>query len=88
MLNEPGKHIGKPWIEPAGIDGHSNVNEDVRAATRPVAGRAVRMASVKPIEESGSNEEVVNQGVDDNETRPDVEPAGSRAHTMMPAPWR
>ena len=28
VLNEPGKHIGKPWIEPAGIDGHSNVNEE------------------------------------------------------------
>jgi hypothetical protein len=49
VLNEPGKHLGKPWIEPAGIDGHSNVNEDVRAATRPVAGRAVQMASREPI---------------------------------------
>ena len=82
VLNEPGKHLGKPWIESAGIDGRGNVDEDFRAATGPVAGRAVRMASREPIEDSGSNEEVVNQGIDDNETRPDGEPAGA----VSPAP--
>ncbi|MFZ2079361.1 MAG: hypothetical protein WAV38_22475 [Xanthobacteraceae bacterium] len=72
--DEPGKALRKPRIKPAGIDGAGNVNKNVSAATWPVAGRAIRMASAEPIEDSGSMQEVVDQGIDENETRPDGEP--------------
>ena len=49
-------------------------NKNVSAATWPVAGWAIRMASSEPVEDSGSMKEVVDQGIDDNETRPDGEP--------------
>jgi hypothetical protein len=49
VLNEPGKRLGKRWIEPAGINGRGNADENVSAATWPVAGRAIRMASREPI---------------------------------------
>ena len=45
-LNEPGKHLGKRRIKPAGINGRGNADEDVSAATWSVAGRAVWMARV------------------------------------------
>ena len=72
--DEPGKRLRKPRIEPAGIDGAGNVNKNVSAATWPVAGRPIRVASLKSVQDSGSMEEVVDQGIDDNETRPDGEP--------------
>jgi hypothetical protein len=49
VLDEPGKHLGKPWIEPAGIDGRGNPDEHVSAATWPVAGRAIRVVSREPV---------------------------------------
>jgi hypothetical protein len=72
--DEPGKRLRKPRIEPAGIDGASNINKNVGAATGPVAGRPIWMVSADPIEDSGSMKEVVDQGIDDNEARPDGEP--------------
>ena len=72
--DEPGKRLRKLRIEPTGIDGRGNVNKNVSAATWPVAGRAIRMASAEPVEDSGSMKKVVDQGIDDNETRPDGEP--------------
>ena len=75
--NEPGKRLRKPRIKSAGIDGRGNVNKNVSAATWPIARRPIRMASAEPVEDSGSMKEVVDQGIDDNETRPDGEPTGS-----------
>ena len=72
--DESGKRLRKPRIESAGIDGAGNVNKNVSAATWPIAGRAIRMASAEPVEDPGSMKEVVDQGIDDNETRPDGEP--------------
>ena len=72
--DEPGKRLRKPWIEATGIDGAGNSNKNVSAATGPVARWAIRMASPDPFEDSGSMKEVVDQGIDDNETRPDGEP--------------
>src|ERR1019366_2693375 len=76
-LNEPGKCLGKPWIEPAGINGRSNPDENVSAAAWPVAGRAIRMASREPVQDSGSMKEVVNQGIDGDEAGTNVEPTGA-----------
>jgi hypothetical protein len=61
-------------LSTTGIDGRGNANENVSAATWPVARWAIRMASAEPVEDSGSMKEVVDQGIDDNETRPDGEP--------------
>jgi hypothetical protein len=74
VLDEPGKHLGKRWIEPAGINPRGNAEKDVRAPTWPVAGRSIRMASPEPIQDSGSMKEVVDQSIDDNETSPNGEP--------------
>ena len=49
-------------------------SKNVSAATWPVAGWAIRMASAKPVEDSGSVKEIVDQGIDDNEARPNGEP--------------
>ena len=67
VLDEPGKRLGKRRIEPAGINPRGNVDQDVSAPTWPVAGRAIRMACREPIQDSGSNQKVVDQGVHDNE---------------------
>jgi hypothetical protein len=72
--DEPGKRLRKLRIEPTGIDARGNANKNVSAATGPVAGWAIRMASAEPVEDSSSMKEVVDQGIDDNETRPDGEP--------------
>jgi hypothetical protein len=72
--DEPGKRLRKPWIKPTGIDARGNVNKNVSAATWPVARWAVRMADLKSVQDSGPIKEVVDQGIDDNETRPDGEP--------------
>ena len=72
--DEPRKRLRKLRIEPAGIDGAGNVNKNVSAATGSVARRPIRMASRKSVEDSGSMKEVVDQGIDDNEARPDGEP--------------
>src|ERR1019366_8706678 len=64
-------------IEPAGINPRGNVDENVSAATWPVAGRAIRMASCKPIQDSSAMKEVVDQGIDSNEAGTDLEPTGA-----------
>jgi hypothetical protein len=76
VLDEPGKHLGKPWIEPAGINPCGNPDENVSAAAWPVAGRAIRMVGRKPVQDSGSMKEVVNQGIDGDEAGTDLEPTG------------
>jgi hypothetical protein len=77
VLHEPRKHLGKPWIEPAGINPRGNVDENVSAAAWPVAGRAVQMGSRKLVQDSGSMKEVVDQGIDGDEAGTDVEPTGA-----------
>jgi hypothetical protein len=72
--DEPRKRLRKRWIEPAGIDGAGNINKNVSAATWPIAGRPVRMASLKSVQDSGSMKEIVDEGIDDNKTRADSEP--------------
>jgi hypothetical protein len=79
VLHEPRKHLGKPWIEPAGINPRGNVDENVSAAAWPVAGRAVRMGSCKLVQDSGSMKEVVDQGIDSG-------PPWSRAAGRLPDP--
>jgi hypothetical protein len=77
VLNEPGKYPWKPWIEPAGINGRSNPDEHVSAATWSVAGRAIRVASRKPVQDPGSMKEVMDQGIDSDEAGTDLEPTGA-----------
>jgi hypothetical protein len=72
--DEPGKRLWKLGIEPAGINRRGNVDEDVNTAAWPIAGWPIRMASAEPFEDSSSMKEVVDQGIDDNEARPDSEP--------------
>ena len=75
--DEPGKHRRKPRIEPAGVNPRGNLDQDVGAPPWPVAGWAIRMGGRDPIQDSGSDQEIVDQGIDDNETRPDGEPPGA-----------
>jgi hypothetical protein len=69
MLDEP--------VDLAGIDPRGNGKQSVGAAAWVVAANAIRVGRRKPIEDASAMQEVVDESVDDDNRRPDVEPAGA-----------
>ena len=76
-LYEPGKYLRKGAVELPSIDPLGDQANDVGAATWPVATGAVRMGGFEPIQDTGSVQKVVYQGVNGDHARADFEPLGA-----------
>jgi hypothetical protein len=72
-LDEPGKHFWKARIEPASVDPRGNRGQNVSTAARLIAARAIRVGRRNPIQDSSAMEEIVDQGINHDERRTDVE---------------
>src|ERR1700692_990102 len=76
MLDAPRK---RPWegrVELPGIDLPGDGFNDAGAAARPVAGHAIGVVGIEPVEDSGSNQNVVHQCVDRDHADAYLEPEG------------
>ena len=73
-LHEPRKRRRERWIELAGVDVGCKEMENFSAPSRPVASIPVRMVSAQPVEDPGSVQEIVDEGVDSHEGRADFDP--------------
>src|ERR1700737_5260048 len=60
VLNEPGEGLRKRWIELPGIDPLGYGCNNVGAAAGPVAGSAISVISMKPMQDPGPVQKVVN----------------------------
>ncbi len=76
MLDEPGKDVWKRRIDLSGINPPGNGKQDICAAAGSVAARAIRVGRLKPMEDPGAMQEVVDQGIDDDDRRTNGEPVG------------
>jgi hypothetical protein len=66
-----GKRAGKAGLK-ALASGHGF--DDLSAATWPVAGRAIGMVGVEPMQDAGAVQKVVNEGIDGDQAGPDLAP--------------
>src|SRR5580704_18203081 len=73
-LHEPWKRRREGRVELASIDMCSEDTDDAGAPSRLVAPGAVRMVSAQPLQDPGSVQEIVDQGVDGYQVRADFEP--------------
>jgi hypothetical protein len=64
VLNEPGKGLRKRWIELPGIDPLGDGLHNVGAAAGKVASQPVQVVRVKPGQNAGPVQKVMNQRVD------------------------
>src|SRR6516165_10017979 len=76
MLHEPGKHFRETAVELSGIDGGRNRANDVGAAVRLVAAKAVWMTGPEPLQDAGPVQEIVHQGIDGNHVCTSLGPEG------------
>ena len=73
-LHEPRKRRRKGWIELPRIDVGCEEMENRSAPSRPVAPVPVWMISADPVQDPGSMQEIMDEGVDGYEGRPDFDP--------------
>jgi hypothetical protein len=74
VLDEPRKGFGKRRIELARIDAVGHGLNNVRTTACLVAGCAVGMVSPQTAQDAGSMQKIVNQGVDRDHARADLNP--------------
>ena len=74
VLDEPRKDRWKGGVERAGIDPFGHGFNDLGAAARPVAGRAIGVVGAKPVQDARAVQKVVNEGVDGDHAGPDLAP--------------
>ncbi len=58
------------------IDGFGNALDDLGAPGRPVAGRAIGMGRIEPAQDTGPDQEIVDQGIDRDHGRANFGPSG------------
>jgi len=68
-LHEPWKRRRKDGIELAGVNVGCKQMENPSAPSRPVAPISVRVVGAQPLQDPGSMQEIMDQGVDGNEGR-------------------
>src|ERR1700730_17070193 len=73
-LDEPRKRPGKSGIEFPGVNPPGDLVEDLGAPTEAVAGGAVRMVCGEPGQDSGPDQEIVDQRVDRDHPGADFDP--------------
>jgi hypothetical protein len=76
-LYEPGKYLREGAVELPSIDPLGDQANDVGATARPVTIQAVRMGGFEPVQDTGSVQKVVYQGVNGDHARADFEPFGA-----------
>ena len=73
-LHEPRKRRRERWIELAGVDVGGKEMENFSTSSRPVASIPVWVVSSQPVEDPGSVQEIVDEGVDSHKGRADFDP--------------
>ena len=86
VLDEPGKDAGKCGLN-AGHRSARPFGNDVGAAAGPVAGHAIGVVGAEPVQDAGSVQEIVDQGVDGDHGWPRPRPR-SHGHAVPPAGCR
>ena len=76
-LHEPGKYLRKGPVELPSIDPLGDQANDIGATAWPVTIGAVGMRGFEPIQDTGSVQKVVYQGVNGDHARADFEPFGA-----------
>jgi hypothetical protein len=74
VLHEPGKRRREGRIELPSIDVRREQAENAGAPSRPVALVSVRMVGAQPLQDPGSVQEIMDQGVDRHEGCADFDP--------------
>jgi hypothetical protein len=82
VLHEPGKRRREGRIELPSIDVRREQAENAGAPSRPVALVSVRMVGAQPLQDPGSVQEIMDQGVD----RTKVAPTSTHSGRRLPAP--
>src|SRR5438034_5126167 len=72
VLNEPRKDRRERGVEGPGIDLFGHGFNDVGAAAAPVAGRAIGVIGVEPVQDAGAVQKIVNEGVDGDHAGADL----------------
>ncbi len=73
-LHEPGEDLRKIAVELPSVDLAGNQPNDIGAAAWPVAAGPVRMGSLKPSQDPGPVQKVVDQSIDGDQLHPDFQP--------------
>jgi hypothetical protein len=79
VLDEPGEGLRKARIELPGIDPLGYGLNNVGAAAVSIAGRAIRVVRVKPMQNAGPVQKIMNQCVDGDQPAADL---GPEAHFL------
>ena len=74
VLHEPRKDFGKASVELTRIDGRGDRANDVGAASGLVTAGAIRVDSIKPVQDAGAVQEIVHQRVDGDHAGGDFGP--------------
>ena len=74
VLDKPGKHFRKEWIELPGIDVLRDNLNNFGAAAGPVASDSVLVVRLEPSQDPGAVQKVVNQCVDGDHAAADFDP--------------
>jgi hypothetical protein len=74
MLDEPRKRPREGRIELPGVDLPGDRFNDAGTAARPVAGHAIGVVGIEPVEDPGPNQEIMHQGVDGDHAGANLDP--------------
>ena len=91
----PDRPLHKAWkglrvgaVEFSRIDPLRDRCDDLGAAAGPVAGRAIGMAGIEPVQNAGAMQEIVHKSVDRDHAGPDLGPGASQRDTEKQARQR
>ena len=74
VLDEPRKRPREGRVELPGVDVPRDGFDDAGAAARPIAGHAVGVVGIEPVEDPSPDQPIVHQGVDGDHAGADLDP--------------
>ena len=74
VLDEPRKRPWEDRVELPGIDPPGDRLDDAGAAARPIAGHAIGVVGIEPVEDPGPAQPIMHQGVDGDHAGANLDP--------------
>jgi hypothetical protein len=84
--NGPRKYLRKSPVELPSIDPLGNKANDIGAAAWLVTAEAVRMSGFEPVQDTGSVQKMMHEGIDGDQRHADFKPPGARLPASIRMP--
>jgi hypothetical protein len=84
--NGPRKYLRKSPVELPSIDPLGDQTNDIGAAASPAAIGAVRMGGFEPVQDTGSVQKMMHEGIDGDQRHADFKPPGARLPASIRMP--